>query len=194
VLRGSVDIVATVNGLPFNPFSRFELSISSAGLEEWTLIRSSEQQAWQQPIYRLETTQYPDGLYDLRLRVIFGDSNYNEFFLRNLSFANQGQPQLAFAPPAGFVAPRSGDTVRGVVDLTGTVPAADLLRWELAWSPTQQEDWRFLLSGTQPVQEGLLARLDLALLAGGTYDFRLRIVRMDSNYTEYFVRGVRVAP
>jgi hypothetical protein len=194
VLRGSVDIVATVNGQPFNPFERFELAISRAGLEEWTLIISSQQQAWQQPIYRLETTRYPDGLYDLRLRVIYRDSNYSEFFLRNLSIANQGQPQLAFAPPAGFVSPRSGDSVRGVVDLVGTVPAEDLLRWELAWSPTQQNDWRFLVSGTQPVQSGVLARLDLSLLAGGTYDFRLRVVRMDSNYTEYFVNNVRVTP
>ncbi len=80
----------------------------------------------------------------------------------------------------------------GVVDFVGTVPAENLLRWELAWSPGRSEEWYFLVSGEQPVSDGLLARLDLSQLPAGLYDFRLRIVRSDYNYTDQLIRDLRL--
>jgi hypothetical protein len=192
VLRGSVDIVATVNGSSATPFARYELSISPAGREAWTWLYGSQTQAWQSPIYRLDTTQLADGLYDLRLRIVYRDANYSEYFLRNLSVANQGRPQLALSPPAGIDSPHSSATVSGIVPFEGTVPAENLLRWELAWSFANREEWQLLLSDDQPIDNGLLARLDLRQLAGGVYDFRLRIVRQDTNYTDYYVRTLRI--
>jgi hypothetical protein len=192
VLRGPVSIVATVNGTPDNPFARYELAISPAGQEGWLWLDTSARQAWQQPIYALDTTELPDGLYDLRLRIVYRDANYDEYFLRNLSVANTGQPLLAFAPPAGIAQPHGGNEVGGVVEFTGTVPAADLLKWELAWSPAQTEQWQFLVSAENPVANDVIARLDLSRLPNGLYDFRLRVVRSDTNYTDYFVRDLRV--
>lgn len=192
VLRGAVKIVATVNGTSDNPFDRYELAISPAGLETWTWLDGSSRQAWQQPIYTLDTTSLPDGLYDLRLRIVYRDANYSEYYLRNLSVANAGRPTLAFAPQAGISQPRSGAEVGGVVAFRGIVPAADLLRWEMAWSPAGLEQWQFLVSASNPVANGVLARLDLSQLPSGQYDFRLRIVRSDTNYTDYYVRNLRV--
>lgn len=192
VIRGAVAIVATANGTPDHPYTRHELYLSPAGQENWQLLDSSTQQAWQEPIYVLDTTALPDGLVDLRLRIVYRDANYNEYFLRNLSVANVGYPTLAVAPPAGISLPRSGTEVAGVVEFRGTVPAANLLRWEMAWSPSESEQWQFLVSAEQPVDNGVLARLDLSQLPNGLYDFRLRVVRGDSNYTDYIVRGLRL--
>jgi hypothetical protein len=192
VLRGTVDIVATVTGVLDNPFRRFELAVTPAGREVWQPLAAGEQQGVQVTIYQWETTTVSDGLYDLRLRVVYRDSNYNEYFLRNLSVANQGPPQLAFAPQAGFTAPRSGDSVSGIVDVRATVPGEELLRWELYWSPGTHENWTLLASQSQAVTNGLLARLDLSQLPRGEYDFRLRVVRSDYNYTDYFIHGLRV--
>jgi hypothetical protein len=131
-------------------------------------------------------------LVDLRLRIVYRDANYAEYFLRNLSVANVGYPALAVAPSAGISLPRNGTEVAGVVEFRGTVPAANLLRWEMAWSPSESGQWQYLVSAEQPVDNGVLARLDLSQLPNGLYDFRLRVVRSDSNYTDYVVRGLRL--
>ena len=192
VVRGVTPVVATVNGTSDNPYVRFELYWSPAGMEDWNWLTVGSQQMWQQPIYEWDTTQLPDGLYDLRLRIVYRDANYSEYYLRNLSIANAGAPVLAFAPPAGLVSPRSGSVIGGVVEFVGTTPGNDFLRWELAWSPGGHEEWQFLVSSEQPVADGLLARLDLRQLSAGLYDFRLRVVRQDTNYTDYTVRGLRL--
>jgi hypothetical protein len=192
ILRGVVPVRATVNGTLERRFTRYELAISPAGLEQWQLLTTSRDQVWQNVIYELDTTRFGDGLYDLRLRNVYEDGNYSEYHLRGLTIANAGPPQPAFSPAAGFTLPRSGAAVSGIVDFVGTVPAENLLRWELAWSPGQREEWHFLVGGDQPVANGLLARLDLSRLSSGLYDFRLRIVRSDYNYTDHLVRDLRL--
>lgn len=192
VVRGVTEIVATAVALPDLPFARYELYLSQAGVENWVLLFTGERPAWQEAIYHWDTTELPDGLYDLRLRVVFKDSNYNEYFLRNLSVANESKPILAFTPPAGISSPRSGSTIKGVVTFEGTVPAQDLLRWELYWSPGGSEQWQYLVASERPVNNGVLARLDLSQLPTGLYDFRLRVVRSDTNYTDYDVRELRL--
>lgn len=192
VVRGETAIVATAVALPNRPFGRYELFFSQSGLEDWTLLFTGERPAWQEPIFYWDTTLAPDGLYDLRLRVVYKDSNYDEYFLRNLSVANNSAPILAFTPPAGISAPRSGATINGVVEFVGTVPPQDLLRWELYWSPGDREEWQYLVMSERAVDNGLLARLDLSQLPSGLYDFRLRVVRSDTNYTDYEIRGLRL--
>ena len=192
VVRGKTTIVATAVELPDKPFARYELHMSRSGVEDWLWLYDSPHPAWQSPIYKWDTTQVPDGLYDLRLRVVYKDSNYDEFFLRNLSVANRHKPKLAFSPPAGISSPRNGESISGVVEFRGTVPGEGLLRWELAWSPGEAEQWQLLVTSDKPVDKGLLARLDLTQLPPGLYDFRLRVVRVDTNYTDYIVRGLQL--
>lgn len=194
VVDGVVEIKATVNGTRERRFERYELEISPAGLEKWVWLDSAPTQVWQDTIYDLDTTQYTDGRYDMRLRIVYEDGNYSEYFLRNVTFANAGPAQVLLEPAAGIVAPRSGAQVRGTVDFVGTVPATDLLRWELSWSPGQREQWSYLVGGDQPVSKAVVASLDLSQLPPGQYDFRLRIVRSDYNYTDYYVRDMQLLP
>jgi hypothetical protein len=194
VLRGVVNVAATVNGPHTNPFVRYELALSPADMERWNWLHSGEQTAWQETIYIFDTTTIPDGMYDLRLRIVYRDGNYNEYYLRRLSIANQGPPSFIFAPLVGIIAPRNYAEVSGIVEFVATVPATDLLQWELYGSPSGQEQWMLLVSGENSVTNSVLARLDLSQLPAGLYDFRLRIIRADHNYNDYFVHHLSVAP
>lgn len=194
VLSGYVNIAATVNGFPRNPFDRYELAISPAGLMQWSHLYTGDQQAWQDSIYLLNTRLFPDGLYDLRLRIIYRDANYDEYFLRNLHFANRvgAGATVDRQQDNGIFSPRTGARVQGRVDFLGTAADPDFLRWELYWSPAGAEKWTFAVSHDKPVFVGKLATLDLSKLPAGAYDFRLRVVRRDYNYDEYFLRGLNV--
>jgi len=43
-----------------------------------------------------------------------------------------------------------------------------------------------------PVVQGRLALWDTTVIPDGQYSLRLRVVRVDGNYDEYFVRGIQV--
>ena len=196
-IHGYESIIATVNNLGERFFERYELYISPASLEDWSHLITSERQYWQSPIYVLDTTQYADGFYDLRLRIVYEDSNYSEYHLRSVKIANRRYTLQTGRTPSvtnGIQKPYHGVTVGGVVDFSGTVIEPNFRRWELYWSPSGENRWSFLVDDDRPVINGLLARLDLSLLPTGPYDFRLRIVRQDENYDESVVRGVQVVP
>lgn len=190
-VSGAVNVVGTANGKPEKPFARYELSIAPAGGQNWTLLHSSEEQFWQDTIYVLDTTQLPDGTYDLRLRIVYRDSNYDEYYLRDLRVANREAPASTL-PTVGLRAPADDESVSGTVDVIGTTNAPEFLRWELYLTPSGRERWSFLVSGDRPVVNGTIARLDLGQLPTGLYDLRLRLVRSDYNYSEHFARRLRV--
>lgn len=193
-ISGFTPIAATVNNLGTQLFARYDLAISAAGLEEWSHLISSERQYWRDTIYVLETTQWPDGYYDLRLRVVYTDGNYSEYYLRNVKIANQKRGRSPSTPVNGIQLPRDGETVIDMIDFIGTAVDPDFLRWELYWSPAGQESWAFLVQDDRQMVGGLIAWLDLSQLAAGRYDFRFRIVRTDYNYTDFFVRNIQVIP
>ncbi|MCB0149316.1 MAG: hypothetical protein M9936_31735 [Caldilinea sp.] len=202
VIRGQVPVVGTVNGkTALNPFDRYELYITPSGLEEWSWLYTSSEQFWQSQIYTLDTTQLADGFYDLRLRIVYRDSNYDEYYVTRLRVDNARQA-AAIHPTAtrtaaktpGLYFPFDDIRVTGVVDFVGTTAVPKLLRWEIYWSPAGAGEWKFLFSDTKPVVNGYLARLDLGLLPEGAYDFRLRIVRQDYTYSDYYVQNVVAIP
>ncbi|MEZ4659277.1 MAG: hypothetical protein R2911_17070 [Caldilineaceae bacterium] len=194
VISGFTPIAATVNNLGQQVFKRYDLAISAAGLAEWSHLISSERQYWRDTIYVLDTSQWPDGYYDLRLRVVYEDGNYSEYYLRNLLIANQAQGRAAGQPVNGIQLPRDGETVVDMVDFIGTAVDPQFLRWELYWSPSGAENWGFLVEDDRQMVGGLIAWLDLSQLAAGRYDFRFRIVRRDFNYMDYFVRNLQLVP
>ena len=147
----------------------------------------------------LDTTTLADGFYDLRLRVVYRDGNYDEYYVSRLQVANQtptaalqqqgaGQQRRDGAWPLFPAGQRPG--VRRNARSKGTTDVPDLLRWEIYWSPSGAEDWHFLVSDTRPLVNSTLANLDLRLLPAGAYDFRLRIVRRDYTHTDYDVHNV----
>jgi hypothetical protein len=103
----------------------------------------------------------------------------------------------------GITQPVSGETIAGVVTVQGTAVHPDYLRYELAFryvsNPTA--DWIVFAEGSQPVTNGTLAVWDTTVgqaigapvFPDGRYHLRLRVVRTDYNYDEYFATDLVVA-
>ena len=204
-VAGYVDIVGSVYGFAGREFQRYDLFISPAGNQQWTWLYSGADQHWQNTLYVLDSTRFPDGYYDLLLRNVYFDSNYDEFILRYVRIANttattnksgkvapSGSPQqpVTTIQQPGILSPHNNEVVQGILEVRGVAVDPNFLRWELYWSPSSLEQWAFLTSGSKPVAGGLLAKLDLSNLAGTAIDLRMRIVRTNYNYDEYFVRRV----
>lgn len=203
ILAGSAPIIGTVNGRTYlNPFERYELHVRPVGGTDWGWLFTGDQQFWQSQIYLWDTTTLADGFYDLRLRIVYRDANYDEFFAGNLRLSNQTplrtlkkQDEVSTQKTApGIYFPLDGAQISGVMELIGTTAVRDLLRWEIYWATSGSDDWQFLVSDSKPVVNDVLANLDLSLLPAGAYDFRLRIVRLDYGYSDYYVRDVRAVP
>lgn len=198
-VRGYVDIVGTVYGFPGREFKRYDLFISPNGQQQWTWLYSSGEQYWQSTLYVLNTTAFPNGYYDLLLRNVYADSNYDDFVLRYVridnssAVANQKQtPPIVQSP--GITSPQSGSTVQGITEVRGRAVDPQFLRWELYWSVSGAEQWTFVTSSSKQEANGLLVKLDFSNLGGLTIDLRMRLVRTDYNYDEYMVRRIAVLP
>ncbi len=106
------------------------------------------------------------------------------------------------AQTSGFSAPVSGDTVSGVVLIRGTAVHPEFLRYELAFyqQDNPNADWIVFAEGDQPVSNNTLAVWDTAVgrefgapvFPDGRYQLRLRVVRTDYNYDEYYVTDLVV--
>ncbi len=197
VIRGQVAVIGTVNGFPKNPFDHYELEISGSGFEAWEQLIVSAVQLWQAPIYTLDTTRWPDGEYDLRLRIVYSDGNYDEFEARRLFIANN---TYVFVPTptatpirAGLIRPLPNTNVSGIVEFVGGADTTNFARWELAWRPSGTLEWNQLVISEERVPlGGVLATLDLNQLPLGAYDFRLRIVEQDGRRLDYSVPQLRL--
>ena len=106
------------------------------------------------------------------------------------------------AQSSGFLVPISGDVVSGVVVIQGTAVHPEFLRYELAFyqQDNPNADWIVFAEGDQPVSNNTLAVWDTAVgrefgapvFPDGRYQLRLRVVRSDYNYDEYYVSDVIV--
>jgi len=194
-IRGFVDVIGTANAKPNTIYVRYDLSISPTGANQWSHLSSSDEQIWQDVLYQLNTRQFPDGRYDLRLQVVFDDGNFDEYQVRNLYITNTTRVKLPTATPTpptkGIFEPANGSIISGTIGITGTANIVNFQRWELAWSPSGEEQWSLLLNSTTAVNDGLLVRLDIRQLPPDEYDFRLRVFNWDNEYNEYFVRRLQ---
>lgn len=197
VVRDTVIVNGTVNGTLKNPFDHYELYLSESGFEAWEQLIASTTQIWQNQIYALDTTRYPDGEYDLLLRIVYRDANYDEFEVRRIFIANN---TYVFVPTptatpirAGIIRPLPNANVSGIVEFVGGADTTNFARWELAWRPSGTLDWIQLVTSEERVPLGeVLATLDLNQLPIGAYDFRLRIVEQDDRRLDYIVPQLRV--
>lgn len=196
VVRGRVRIIGTANGKPNVLFEHFELALSKAGLSQWEVLLANDQQVWQNTLLEWDTSQWPDGAYDLRLRIIFTDGNYDEYQVRNLFVANYTRVQRPTATPTpptkGIFSPRSGSIITSTISITGTATILNFQRWQLSWANSGEEEWSTLLESTTPQGNALLARLDLSQLPAGQYDLRLRVFNVKGEYADYFTRRLQV--
>lgn len=98
---------------------------------------------------------------------------------------------------SGITQPASGETISGVIEVRGTAVHPDYLRYELAF--LQQDvpgaEWIVFAEGAEQVTDGVLAVWDTTVgraigtpvFPDGRYQLRLRVVKTDFNYDEYFV-------
>lgn len=93
--------------------------------------------------------------------------------------------------------PRDRAAVRGLVPVEGVANHPQFQKYEMhygpepnpadQWSPVGQSPFNV------PVVQGRLAIWDTTVIPDGIYSLRLRVVRTDGNYDEYFVRGIQVS-
>lgn len=105
---------------------------------------------------------------------------------------------LALAQQGGQItSPRDRAPVRGQVPIEGSAVHAQFQKYELHYAPepNPSDEWKPVGASPfgVPVIQGRLALWDTTLIPDGLYSLRLRVVRLDGNYDEYFVRGIQVS-
>lgn len=102
----------------------------------------------------------------------------------------------------GFSEPEAGAVLSGIVIIKGTAQDFNFLRYELAFYQESRPgaDWVVFAQGDQAVIDGTLAVWDTTVglpntpvFPDGRYRLRLRIVRQDYNYDEYFLGGLTIS-
>lgn len=95
---------------------------------------------------------------------------------------------------AAILAPQSGATVTGVVQIEGTASlGGDFRYYKLEVAPTGTEAWGDLVGeAQQQVVNGQLGVWDSAAVADGAYTIRLRVVDPTGNYCEAMVTNINV--
>ena len=96
-----------------------------------------------------------------------------------------------------ITSPRDRASVRGLVPIEGSASHGQFQKYEVHYGPEPNpgDQWTPLGQSpySVPVVQGRLALWDTSVIPDGIYSLRLRLVRLDGNYDEYFVRGVQVA-
>ena len=103
-------------------------------------------------------------------------------------------PPLLAQAGSGITSPGTGSSVRGSVAVRGTASSDSFARYELYFKqePSGDESYIWFAGNTSQVFDGELGVWQTGDLAPGTYTLRLRIVRPDGNYGEFFARDLRV--
>lgn len=99
-----------------------------------------------------------------------------------------GSPLVTAADPNGFINPTPGEAISGVIRITGTAHDPYFAAYQLDLLPRGGDQPVFFVDrGTGAVEEpGRLGRMDSALYPDGDYRLRLRVIRQDGNYDDYF--------
>jgi outer membrane biosynthesis protein TonB len=99
-------------------------------------------------------------------------------------------------PQAVITSPRDRAVVRDKVSIQGTATHSQFWKYEVAYGPEPNPGEQWILIGAvheTQVVDNVLETWDTTLLPDGNYSLRLRVVRRDGNYGEYFVRQISVA-
>jgi hypothetical protein len=95
-----------------------------------------------------------------------------------------------------ITSPRDQAAVRGLVPIEGSATHPQFQKYEIHYGPQPNPGDQWTPIGgspfTVPVVQGRLGLWDTTIIPDGLYSLRLRVVRLDGNYDEYFVRGIQV--
>ncbi len=103
----------------------------------------------------------------------------------------------------GIIEPAAEDIISGVVIVRGTATDPNWLRYELAFRSefASDDSWIVFAEGSQPIIDNTLAIWDTTvgresgtpIFPDGSYRLRLRVVRTDFNYDEFFVTNIIIS-
>lgn len=95
---------------------------------------------------------------------------------------------------SGITSPATGSSVSGSVPILGTAAGSPFRRYELYYKQEPSGDEAFVYFGgdSRQIRNGQLGDWQTGALAPGIYTLRLRVVRPDGNYGEYFAQNISV--
>ncbi len=96
---------------------------------------------------------------------------------------------------SGITSPEQGSNVSGPVPIMGTATGTPFARYELSYKESSrgEEAYKYFDGEPRQVVNGQLGVWHTDVLAPGTYTLRLRVVRPDGNYAEFFVHNISVS-
>jgi hypothetical protein len=132
----------------------------------------------------VDTTQFPDGAHQLRLRVFRRDGSYTDY-VTDLVIDNTRKRTQA---GNGILSPEAGEKLSCDVRVLGVADHPQFVKWQLDIVPVTDANMDHFLSWSEiPLpRRGQMAVLNTRAYTDGDYQLRLRVVRADYNYTEYF--------
>lgn len=95
---------------------------------------------------------------------------------------------------SGITSPAPGSAISGDVPIFGTATIDPFQKYELHFKqdPSGDDAFIYFAGGTSPVIGGQLGVWQAGGLPAGIYTLRLRVVKADGNYAEYFVPNLSV--
>ena len=100
----------------------------------------------------------------------------------------------ALAQGAGISSPGPGAAIVGDVPIIGTAVIDSFQKYELHYKqePSGDDAYIYFTGGTTPITGGQLGVWSAGGLPAGNYSIRLRVVKQDGNYAEYFSPNLSV--
>ncbi|MEM7124876.1 MAG: hypothetical protein AAF702_01030 [Chloroflexota bacterium] len=95
---------------------------------------------------------------------------------------------------AGITSPAAGSSVSGSFPVMGTAVIEPFQRYEIyiKQEPNGDDAYIYIAGGTEQIVNGQLGVLDANAFAPGIYTIRLRVVKLDGNYGEYFAPNISI--
>ncbi|MEZ4706941.1 MAG: hypothetical protein R3A44_07045 [Caldilineaceae bacterium] len=96
---------------------------------------------------------------------------------------------------SGITSPATGSAVGGSIPILGTAVIEPFQKYELHFKqePSSDDAYIYFAGGTEPVINGQLGVLQADSLPPGVYSIRLRVVKNDGNYAEFFAKNINIS-
>jgi hypothetical protein len=90
--------------------------------------------------------------------------------------------------------PQNGQSVQGVVEITGSVVSDLFLSGEIyyAYNNTENTTWFLITQLDQPIENGVLARWDTTTITDGEYQIKMKLIKTDNTIDELIIQPVYV--
>ena len=95
---------------------------------------------------------------------------------------------------SGITSPGPGTALNGDVPIYGTATIDPFQKYELHYKlePSGDDAYIYFAGGTAPIINGQLGVWQAGGLPSGIYTLRLRVVKADGNYAEYYIPNISV--